>query len=149
MKTKIYIGLILLFGAMLQSGTLFAQDDLQIGKVFEKYGHRKNVVMVELSEDILQSFSLTLYKSISIKDDPSAADYIRRCVRKDQEGAKKIKIVIKSGDLSSAYLQLAKKGKENRFILFKSEEEDEVTLIYIETTLDTDNIVNLLLKKGQ
>ena len=148
MKKIIVIALIGLVGGVLLPSALWAQSDLQIHKVFDKYGHNKNVVMVELSEDMLESYNLTLYKSISIKDEPSAIDYIRRCLKKDQEGAKKIKQVIKGGELYSAYYQLIKKGADNRFILFKNEEE-AATLIYIETPVETDNIVNLLLKKGQ
>lgn len=148
MKKKRIIGLICLLGLMAFPSILHAQEDLQIRKVFDKFGHNKNVVMVELSEDMLESYNLTLYKSISIKDEPSAIEYIRRCLKKDQEGAKKIKQVIKAGELFSAYYQLAKKGSDNRFILFKNEDE-AATLIYIETPVETDNIVNLLLKKGQ
>lgn len=148
MKKKLTIALICVLGLMAMPSKLLAQDDLQIRKVFDKFGHHKNVVMVELSGDMLQSYNLTLYKSISIKEESSAVDFILRCLKKDQEGAKKIKQVVKAGDLYSAYYQLAKKGSDNRFILYKNEDET-ATLIYIETPIETDNIVNLLLKKGQ
>lgn len=148
MKKVIFIWTICLLGVMLPV-KLFAQSDLQINKAFEKYGRNKDVVMVELSEDVLKSYNLKLYKSISIKNDVSAVDFIRRCLKSDQEGAKKSKQVLKSGELSSLYLQLQKRGSENRYILFRTDQEAGATLIYIETAIETDNIVNLLLKKNQ
>lgn len=148
MKKVIFIWTICLLGVMLPV-KLFAQSDLQINKAFEKYGRNKDVVMVELSEDVLKSYNLKLYKSISIKNDVSAVDFIRRCLKSDQEGAKKSKQVLKSGELSSLYLQLQKRGSENRYILFRTDQETGATLIYIETAIETDNIVNLLLKKNQ
>lgn len=148
MKKRVFIWTICLLGVMLPV-KLFAQSDLQINKAFEKYGRNKDVVMVELSEDILKSYNLKLYKSISIKNDAVAVDFIRRCLKSDQEGAKKSKQVLKSGELSSLYLQLQKRGADNRYILFRTDQEAGATLIYIETPIETDNIVNLLLKKNQ
>ncbi len=147
MKKRLLIGMICLVGALFLPTELFSQTDLQIHKVFEKYARNKNAVMIELSEDMLESYNLTLYKSIAVKDDAAATDYMRRCLKRDQEGAKKIKQVMKAGELWSAYYQLVKKGSDNRYILFRNDPEAGATLIYIETPVETDNIVNLLLKK--
>ncbi|WP_243347839.1 DUF6108 family protein [Parabacteroides sp. FAFU027] len=147
MKNKNYGILILLSVFWLLPELVNAQSDLQISKVFEKYGSRKHVVMVEMSREMLASYNMTLYKSISIKEDPSSVEFVRNCLSKDKEGAKKIKQVMKGGELVSAYYQLNKRGKDNRFILFRSDPPNVVTLIYIETEEETDNIVNMLLKK--
>ncbi|MDP4270480.1 MAG: DUF6108 family protein [Bacteroidota bacterium] len=149
MNKKNYGILILLSVFWLLPELVNAQSDLQISKVFEKYGSRKHVVMVEMSREMLASYNMTLYKSISIKEDPSAVEFVRNCLSKDKEGAKKIKQVMKGGELVSAYYQLNKRGKDNRFILFRSDPLNVVTLIYIETEEETDNIVNMLLKKKQ
>jgi hypothetical protein len=47
------------------------------------------------------------------------------------------------------YLQLPRNGKDNRLILFSQSKNEEVTvtLIYIETPSDTENVLKLLLKK--
>lgn len=149
MKNKSCGILILLSMVWLLPVGIKAQSDLQISKVFEKYNSRKHVVMVEMSREMLASYNMKLYKSISIKEDPAAVCFIRQCLAKDQEGARKIKQVMKGGELSSAYYQLAKRGKDNRFILFRYDPPNTSTLIYIETEEETDNIVNMLLKKKQ
>jgi hypothetical protein len=127
---------------------LSAQKDLQISKVFDFYGKKKGVVMVELSGEMLGDYNLSLFKSITIKDDPSAGDFIRKCLAKDQEGAKKVKQVVSSGNLTTVILQLPRRGKLNRLILFNATSSGyKLTLVYIETEEDADNALNLLLKK--
>jgi hypothetical protein len=125
-----------------------AQKDLQIGKVFDIYGKKKGVVMVELAGEMLGEYNLSLFKSITIKDDPAAGDFIRKCLEKDQEGARKVKQVISSGNLSTVILQLPRKGKLNRLILYNATSSGlKLTLVYFETDDDADNALNLLLKK--
>ena len=128
---------------------LSAQKDLQIAKVFDTYGKKKGVVMVELSGGMLSDYNLSLFKSIVINDDPAAGDFIRTCLAADQKGAKKVKQVITSGTLSTIILQLPQQGKRNRLILFNAASQGkQLTLIYIETEEDVDDALNLLLKKN-
>lgn len=148
MKKRVIIWILCSLGLLLPT-KVFSQSDLQISKAFEQYGRKKNVVMVELSEDALKSYNMRLYKSISVKNDADAVDFMRACIKIDQVNAKKTKQVMKGGVLASIYLQLPKKGAENRYILFRSDEESSATLIYIEASIETDNIVNFLLKKNQ
>lgn len=143
--TKIYY-LLLLAVALTASPSLFAQKDLHIIKVFEQYGKKKGTVMVELSNEALGNYDFTLFKSITIKDDPEAARFIRNCLSRDEEGAKKIKQVVANGILTSIYLQLPRKGKDNRLILF-NESSNTATLIYIETKNESEDVLKLLLKK--
>lgn len=46
------------------------QKDLKIQDVFQRYGRKKNVTMVELSNEMLETYGMTRYKSITIKNDP-------------------------------------------------------------------------------
>lgn len=127
---------------------LSAQKDLQISKVFDLYGKKKGVTMVELSGEMLGDYNLSLFKSIVINDDPAAGDFIRKCIAKDQEGAKKVKQVISSGNLSAIILQLPHKGRLNRMILYNATSSGyKLTLVYIESRDEVDDILNLLLKK--
>lgn len=48
------------------------QKDLKIQEVFQRYGKKRNVTMVELSNEMLETYGMTRYKSITIKDDPEA-----------------------------------------------------------------------------
>ena len=47
--------------------------------------------MVELSNEMLETYGMTRYKSITIKDDPEALRFTRQCLEADQKGARKIK----------------------------------------------------------
>jgi hypothetical protein len=149
MKIKKLYFLLALLAALVSSPELFAQKDLQINEVFEMYGKKKNVVMVNLSGEMLEDYELSLFKSINIKNDPSAADFVRKCLAQDEKGAKKIKQVVANGVVTSIFLQLPSKGKINRLILFNEQfkPERQLALIYIESENNSDDILKLLLKK--
>ena len=147
---KIYLLLMLLAGfAGIQ--TMQAQSDLEIKKVFDRYGERKGVVMVELTGEMLEGFDFTLFKSLMIKDNREAADYIRKSLAKDEVGAKKVKQVVANGVPTSIYLQLPPKANNHRLILFNetSKPEHVVTLIYIESKSDSEDVLKLILKKNK
>ena len=128
---------------------LQAQSDLQISKVFDQYGERKGVVMVELSDEMLDGYDFSLFKSITIKNNRAAADFIRKCLIKDELGAKKVKQVVANGVPTSIYLQLPRKGEFYRLILFNEtfKPEHKITLIYIESKNDSEDVLKLILKK--
>jgi hypothetical protein len=135
--------------AFVTPAQLHAQQDLQISQVFDRYGKKKGVVMVQLTKEMLQGYDFSFFKSIVIKNDPAAIDFTRDCIAKDQEGAKKIKQVVQNGEVTSTVLQLASQGIENRFILYNEspEEKKEMTLIYIESKMDAEKIMTTILKK--
>ena len=151
MKThfkKIYL-LLLVTMAFVIPNQLNAQQDLQVGKVFEQFGKKRGVVMVQLTKEMLQGYNFSLFKSIVIKNNPEAAVFIRQCIEKDQEGAKKIKQVEQNGEVTSTILQLAPRGKENRLVLYNEslDEKKELTLIYLESQMDVEEILTTILKK--
>jgi hypothetical protein len=123
------------------------QKDLKIQDVFRRYGKKRNVTMVELSSEMLETFSMTHYKSITIKGEPAALHFTRRCLEADQHGARKIKEVTDGGALVSAYYQLPGDGALNRFILFKVNPKGVITLVYIEGELDSDDLITILFTK--
>jgi hypothetical protein len=127
----------------------YGQNDLYISKVFDTYGKKKGVVMVDISGEMLENYRLNRFRSITIKNDPEAARFARKCIERDQEGAKKIKEVTSNGVPTSIYLQLPKSGTENRLILFNENKQKElqITLVYIESKHDTETILKLLLRK--
>ena len=57
-----------------------AQQGLQIATVFQKYGKQKGVTMVELSNEMLETYQMTLYKSLVFKDASDALPTILRCL---------------------------------------------------------------------
>jgi len=141
--------LLLILSAFVIPEQLKAQQDLQISKIFDQYGKKKGVVMVQLTKEMLQDYGFSFFKSIVIKNDSTAIDFSRKCIAKDQEGAKKIKQVVQNGDVSSIILQLAPRGDENRMIFYNESagEKKEMTLLYIESKMDVEEIMTMILKK--
>ena len=102
------------------SGMVRAQQGLQIASVFQKYGKQKGVTMVELSNEMLETYQMTLYKSLVFKDVEEALPDILNCLEADKRKARKVKEVVAGGQIQSGYYQLPQlKEDVNRFILFK------------------------------
>ena len=130
------------------SGMARAQQGLQIASVFQKYGKQKGVTMVELSIEMLETYEMTLYKSLVFKDVEEALPTILNCLDADKKKAKKVKEVVAGGQIQSGYYQLPQlKEDVNRFILFKTGKKGSATLIYIEGELDADDLVTMLFMK--
>lgn len=130
------------------SGMARAQQGLQIASVFQKYGKQKGVTMVELSNEMLETYQMTLYKSLVFKDVEEALPTILNCLDADKKKAKKVKEVVAGGQIQSGYYQLPQlKEDVNRFILFKTGKKGSATLIYIESELDADDLVTMLFMK--
>lgn len=130
------------------SGMARAQQGLQIASVFQKYGKQKGVTMVELSNEMLETYQMTLYKSLVFKDVEEALPNILNCLDADKKKAKKVKEVVAGGQIQSGYYQLPQlKEDVNRFILFKTGKKGSATLIYIEGELDADDLVTMLFMK--
>ncbi len=130
------------------SGMASAQQGLQIASVFQKYGKQKGVTMVELSNEMLETYQMTLYKSLVFKDVEEALPTILNCLDADKKKAKKVKEVVAGGQIQSGYYQLPQlKEDVNRFILFKTGKKGSATLIYIEGELDADDLVTMLFMK--
>jgi len=145
-KTNLILLLIAVWGL---SSTVNAQSDLQISKAFEQYGQRNGVVMVELTDEALGDYDFALFRSLTITNNPTAADFIRKCLTRDEVGARKVKQVVTNGVPTTVYLQLPRKGKLYRLILFNetNKQEHKVTLIYIESETDSEDILKFILKK--
>ena len=130
------------------SGMARAQQGLQIASVFQKYGKQKGVTMVELSNEMLETYQMTLYKSLVFKDVEEALPTILNCLDADKKKAKKVKEVVAGGQIQSGYYQVPQlKEDVNRFILFKTGKKGSATLIYIEGELDADDLVTMLFMK--
>jgi len=152
MKRIVYVITCLLIIALLspvQTKAETEQKDLRIAEVFQRYGKKKNVTMVELSTEMLETYGMTHYKSITIKEDPEALQFIRKCLEADQKGARKIKEITDDGGIISAYYQLPSVKEDlNRFVLFKVSKKGSITLVYIEGELDSDDLITLLFTRN-
>lgn len=147
---KFYL-LIMLLTGFTGIQLLPAQNNLEIKKAFDRYGNKKGVVMVELTGEMLEDYDFSFFKSLMIREHPEAADYIRKRLAIDEVGAKKVKQVVSNGTPTSIYLQLPPQRKLHRLILFNETSNPEylVTLIYIETEHDAEDVLKLILKKNK
>jgi hypothetical protein len=150
---KKYIMLVML--AVLTSGFgLQAQNGLKIKKIFDDYSTGKGVVMVQLTNETMDGFDFSLYKSILIKDNPVLVDLVQKSIEIDEAKATKVK-KMESGNgnerKNTTFLLLPKHNNLFRLILYKNEcnkkAEQTVLLIYIETTSKPDDMLNFILKK--
>ncbi len=137
-----------LFLLTLVATGVYAQQGLQIAGIFQKYGKQKGVTMVEMTNEVLETYQMTLYKSLVFKDVGEALPSILQCLEADKKKAKKVKEVVSNGEIQSGYYQLPQvKEDVNRFILFKTGKKGSASLIYIEGELDADDLVTMLFMK--
>lgn len=149
-KLKYFVSILMLAVAL----TASAQEGLNIADVFQHYGKRHGSTMVQLSSDVLKAYEMTLYKSLSFKPDITGTygwQWVIACIDQDKRRAKKIKETILDGSLKSGYYQLPPQQRGvNRFILFKIDNrKGKATLIYIEGTLTSAELVDMLFSKNK
>lgn len=151
MKTC-YLKLILL-GVLLAPLALYAQDNLQTTRLFDKYGEQQNVTHVELHGEILNEYNMETYRSLMFEDITPFIQEIQTCLKRDAQSSnvKKRQEVAKSGQLMSAYYQLNtvhRKGRTlQRYLLFKRGKKTTGTLIYIEGELKEKDLMDILYRK--
>ena len=146
--TSCYRKCIALIIMCLIASTTFAQKQLAINKIFEKYGKQKGSTMVVLSDDMIKSYHLDFYKSITLPFDKKRSEEIQESLETDKKQAKKIKEVISNGIIYSGYYQLPTEDKlKNRYILFKISDNATATLIYMEGDIESEQVVNMLFMK--
>ncbi|MGV8964411.1 MAG: DUF6108 family protein [Candidatus Saccharimonadaceae bacterium] len=149
-ETSSYGKCIALLVLCMIASTTFAQKQLEINKVFEKYGKLKGSTMVVLSDDVIKSYHLDFYKSITLPYDKQRSEEIQQSLEIDKKQAKKIKEVISNGIIYSGYYQLPTEDKlKNRYILFKISDNTTATLIYMEGDIESEEIVNMLFIKDK
>ena len=132
-----------------------AQEGLEIARLFEKYGSRDSVTMVEMNGSILRSYDMTMYRSLTFKNvKPYLAEIqqsLQQAVTSHQTA--KRQEVVEDGQLMSAYYQLSnvrRKGrKTRRYILFKQGQRNTATLIYIEGALTENELMEKLYGHGR
>ena len=126
-----------------------AQSTPETFKVFDIYGNMNGATLVEMQKEMLKSYDFSYYKSLVLTKDKGAGYYARRCLEIDQKGAKKVKQITSNGVLSTVYLQLSPQRGLNRLILFNETNQPhyKMTLIYIESKKEMDELLNIILKR--
>ena len=133
---------------------LQAQNGLKIKMIFDDYANKKDIVMVQLTNETMDGFDFSLYKSILIKDNPILIDLVQKCIEQDEMKAAKVKKMESGRETerkNTTFLLLPKQNTLFRLILYKNESnkqsEQTALLIYIETRSNPDDMLNFILKK--
>lgn len=129
--------LVMVFSAQ----AIHAQDDLEVNKAFENYGHERGCKMVEVHHSNFKGYQLDMYKSLTYK---SIGKTVESYLKEDRQKAKKVREIVEDGEITSGYyLMKTIKPGINRYILFRKGENRSGTLIYIEGTLSPEQLMDL------
>ncbi|MDL2325670.1 DUF6108 family protein, partial [Bacteroidales bacterium OttesenSCG-928-A14] len=119
--------------------------DPEILKIFDKYGNKQGVTMLEISDDLMKNYHVRIFKSIIFEDGRKALTDIRKAIDIDKVNAKKIKESKQDGLLISGYYRLKTENDNlNRYLIFKIGKNNRTTLVYIEGELTPEELVELL-----
>ena len=154
--------ILLFLGMLFLTSSVKAGEKFCVLSVFDKYGYGKGVTMLEASKDLLKQYKIKQFKSIVFEDGTEALPEIRACIEKDKVNAIKIKEIVHDGLITSGFYRLKTEMKRyfsvgmkgimptftksreiNHYLIFKVQEK-KVTLIYVEGSLTTDELVELL-----
>ena len=122
-----------LFGLLLTSSFVSAQEDLNIETLFNDYGKKEGSVLIELAKDVLGNHTrISHYKSLIFSPSSEVVKKIEEAIVKDIEFGSKLMESKKDGKLKSAYYCLSKELNSPfyEYILYNNQ-SGKVTLIYI------------------
>lgn len=144
MKYKI---LILFFLLLAIPYYAFAQENLAIKEVFDKYGKQDGSVLVQLSSDVLSQGSsrITYYKSLIMDINSTKEREVQQALKADIANNLIISEVKKSGRVESGTYYLGNKGKIHMYILYKNK-SNKMTIVYLEGKFSTNKLDNELKK---
>lgn len=125
----------------LSASAMWAQADLQIGRVFDLYGHSKGCKMVELHHSSFRGYELEVYKSLVYSRYGNA---IEAYLKTDRKNARKVREIVEDGIITSGYYMMkpVRQGL-NRYILFRNGSKQSGTVVYIEGALTPDKLMKL------
>lgn len=126
---------------LLSASTMLAQADLQVGRVFDLYGHSKGCKMVELHHSSFRGYELDVYKSLIYSRYGNA---IENYLKADRKNARKVREIVEDGVITSGYYMMKQTRQGiNRYILFRNGSGQSGTVVYIEGALSPDELMKL------
>ena len=97
--------------------------------------------MVEMHDTRLRGYKLKTYQSLTYR---TQGDAIAPLLDEDRRTAQKIREVVNDGNVTSGYYIMPPTDNGlNRYILYTQKEDKSGTVIYIEGTLQPDDILKL------
>jgi len=127
------------------STACLAQNDLNIGEAFSRYGKSKGCKMVELHNYTVKGYRLDTYKSLEFLRFKSE---IEALLQKDRNNAKKVQEVINNGTLLGGYYIMPRvNNSANRYILYrKGAAKQASVVVYMEGNIDADDLMKITRK---
>lgn len=122
-----------------------AQQGLRVADIFSRFGTEKGCKMVEMHDTRLHGYELRTYQSLTYS---THGDKIAPLLEEDRQQAKKIREVVSDGRIQSGYYILPPTADGlNRYILYTQKQDKSGAVIYIEGTLQPDDILKMCYKK--
>lgn len=134
--------------------TMLAQKGLSVAEQFDgskPYFATATRVWVEGSE--LKRYNLTLYKSITVKDNADAASEMENAVKQDAHKAVSKEMCHLKGRLFYAFLCLNGSRGSNRYVFYRNSllsegGKNEVTLVYMEGQVTMSQLKEMFTQKS-
>lgn len=139
--TRIFILILCIIAG---SDTAQAQEDLQVGKLFDTFGHAKGCKMVVMHNTKLRGFTLQLYKSLVYK---TIGREVELYLQNDRKHARKIREVVEDGRITGGYYMMPSRGDINRYVLFSKTSEKAGAVVYMEGDLSPDDVLRIIYYK--
>lgn len=122
--------------ALAATTAAYSQKGLHIASIFDgEYRKKTNVTEVEIKGMRLIKYDLTLFRSITVANDPAIAAKIESLVKADGKSATDRETGIKGGRLYYAIYSFRKSDGSYRYILFRNNlliKGKETTIVYME-----------------
>lgn len=123
-----------------------AQDGLRIATLFGgHYKSRADATEVHYEGRQLQSYKLTLFRSLTLTPSAQDAANIEKKVRADCAKAVEREAGLHGGRLYYGFYRLPTSGKENRYVFYRNNalrdpENGKLTIIYMEGTASIEDL---------
>ena len=125
-----------------------SQDGLDINKLFSApFIDNDGVTYLNITGKQLDTYGMSLYRSISVTENPELSTTVEQAVKHDGTSAISREVSFKYGKLYFGFYTLTPIKGINRFILYlnlATEEKPKTTLIYLEGKCDETTIKKLL-----
>ena len=143
LKKKIFFSAIFLLAYVFAG----AQNDLNIGTVFQNYGKQKGAILIELAKDVLGGHTqINRYKSLILPSDTGIVNTTINAIQKDLKNGKILMENKKEGKIETGYYCLKKQDSvDYEYILF-TDKSQKMTLIYLKGKFPPDQLEDELNK---
>ncbi len=128
----------------------YAQGKLKSEQFFDgQYNSSDKAIVTILKGKKLSPYNLSLYHSITLSDSPYDILKIRESVLEDAKSGLQVEQITSGEEVLACYIQFKPlKDKDiNRFLLFRSSDYSNGTIIYMEGDTDLDSLIKLFITK--